>query len=529
MNPLIRPFAWLAWLLSRTAALLTEGATALHVIAEGERGPGASKAVPSSDSQLEAYGRPLFTYRGEGNLRWAGGATKDIAFEVGQYPNGRIVLAGRYHGTTLADAMMRWGGGETPDPPPESFDGLADGGLRLRCVSGITPTNYLPKMHVEGDYDAFRLTTLDCDHGAVGDSSSVRHRFGLVNFRFSGTCGVTIERLVGQHHLRGLPVQLPVGSSTLDAVVVPVVDADSLHRMVMTQKTSAVLAELVVEADSGIDADQLANAVSDLCVVLSVMRGTKVQWIYRQDWSGRHVVRTMHRAGLTKTYSPLAPLDYEHESAADSARFIKTGLAALSTSAILKADRSVIDAYLDAKAEHDFLETRAAKVALALEKLKHLCLESGALDVGEFRADIATFRAVVPKIVSAALPLVADAGIPRDVAKAIISEHTVGGLNRTSFRHIVKALLAFAGLDVPKSELGLFIACRNCLVHVGRFYCQAATAEQRAQDAPLATPFEEYCFMISFLDRIFLKLFGYSGQYFDWRDFPAERRRRQLL
>ena len=34
--------------------------------------------------------------------------------------------------------------------------------------------------------------------------------------------------------------------------------------------------------------------------------------------------------------------------------------------------------------------------------------------------------------------------------------------------------------------------------------------------------------MISFLDRIFLRIFGYSGKYFDWRDFPNERTLRGL-
>ena len=38
---------------------------------------------------------------------------------------------------------------------------------------------------------------------------------------------------------------------------------------------------------------------------------------------------------------------------------------------MLKTDPAVVDAYLDAKVRHDYLETRAAKLALAIEKLKH--------------------------------------------------------------------------------------------------------------------------------------------------------------
>ena len=81
---------------------------------------------------------------------------------------------------------------------------------------------------------------------------------------------------------------------------------------------------------------------------------------------------------------------------------------------------------------------------------------------------------------------------------------------------------------MPSSEIELFLKCRDYLVHTGRFYSQAATAEDRDEVPPSATPFEEFCFLISFLDRLYLKLFGYSGPYFDWRDFPQENKRRDL-
>jgi hypothetical protein len=238
-------------------------------------------------------------------------------------------------------------------------------------------------MRAVGEYDAFRFNRLECEH--VVDVAPSQHRFGLVSFHFHGTRRAVVERLHGTHYLQGLPVSLQVGASAVDAVIVPVEEADHLHRMVMTQKTSAVLAELIVDSAAGTDTDQLAEAVSDLCLVLSVMRGTKVQWIYRQDWHERYVVKTIHRAGLTKTYSPLAALGSGNESASECAQFIQAGLTALRTSPILQVDRTVIDAYLDAKVEHDFLETRAAKVALALEKLKQVCLQSGALTVGRCR------------------------------------------------------------------------------------------------------------------------------------------------
>ncbi|AMY08560.1 hypothetical protein LuPra_01763 [Luteitalea pratensis] len=72
----------------------------------------------------------------------------------------------------------------------------------------------------------------------------------------------------------------------------------------MTDRSCAVLAELIVPATPGLGSEDLIIAVQNLCTVLSVMRGTKVQWVYRQDWAGG-IVRTSHFAGITKAYSPL--------------------------------------------------------------------------------------------------------------------------------------------------------------------------------------------------------------------------------
>ena len=105
-----------------------------------------------------------------------------------------------------------------------------------------------------------------------------------------------------------------------------------------------------------------------------------------------------------------------------AAAFVQSGAAALSTSAVLKADRSVVDAYLDAKVEHDFLETRAGKLALAIEKLKHTFVRSGVSDVSEYVVPDATFRPLVADIVEAIRPILENAGIPSDKAAMIASK-----------------------------------------------------------------------------------------------------------
>ena len=458
------------------------------------------------ESPLDSYGRALISYTGRGTVSWENGTSSALNFAAAQFPDGRIIIVGRYE---REDAQLWFGGSD--DPEPVSFTGSTPEGWSLRSAALIRSTNYLPKRTEAGSYSALRLNQLECFRDAtVGPVT--QHRFGLVNFDFEGTVSVTVERPSGTHYTRGLPVTLSVGDRTVAGVIVAVEDEDHLHRRMITHKAAEVLAELVVPKSEGIEGADLVGAVNDLGVVLSVMRGTKVVWVYRHDYSENQIVHTTHRSSIVKAYSPWAPFrgDYEHRAA--SAAFIPTGLKALSTSPVLKADRAVVDAYLDAKVEHDFLETRGGKVALAIEKLKHTFLLSGAAEVEEYVVPDATFRPLVADIVAAIRPILEQAGIPESKAAMIASEGKVRGLNRLAFRGILKALCRHASVTIPSREIELFIMCRDYLVHTGQFYCEGATDDDRANVAPPATPLEEFCFLISFLDRLFLKLFGYSGE-----------------
>jgi len=325
-------------------------------------------------------------------------------------------------------------------------------------------------MREEGAYDAFRLNQLDCER--LADAATIdEHRFGLVNFRCEGNRPVAVQRPGGMHYLRGLAVSLNVGGASVSGAIVPVEESDHLHRRMITDKSCAVLAELIVPGSATQNREELRSAVGDLCTVLSVMRGTKIQWIYCHEWASG-IVRTSHGAGITKAYSPLAPIDSEHDSALAASEFIERGLAALASSPILGKDRAIVDAYLDAKVEHDFLETRASKIALAIEKLKHAFLQCGISQVEEFITDDVEFKKLVPSVMEAAVRALEAGGIPSQKAQLIAARGKIWGLNRTGFRGVLKGLCRASGLSVPSSEIELFLKCRDYLVHTGRFYCR---------------------------------------------------------
>lgn len=88
------------------------------------------------------------------------------------------------------------------------------------------------------------------------------------------------------------------------------------------------------------------------------------------DEAGSCVART-HASTVTKPYCPLAVIDPTVDS--DTKRFLEqTYPVYISKRNDYRLNRGTIDAYLDAKAENDYLETRAVKLAVAMEMLKNV-------------------------------------------------------------------------------------------------------------------------------------------------------------
>jgi hypothetical protein len=138
---------------------------------------------------LQAYGTPLVEYHGHGTVRWKNGTSKDLAFEAGQFPGEKIIVAGRYQDF---DLTFLFGGG-APELEVEEFSGVTSEGWTLRSVGRVLSTNYLPRTREEGAYDAFRLNQLECER--LPNAAAIdEYRFGLVNFRCEGNRPVAVQR-----------------------------------------------------------------------------------------------------------------------------------------------------------------------------------------------------------------------------------------------------------------------------------------------------------------------------------------------
>jgi hypothetical protein len=117
--------------------------------------------------------------------------------------------------------------------------------------------------------------------------SGIRSRYGLGELALLGNEPVHITR----HHPRWFELRLVSGSSLgrsggeIIANVEPVADYSRISTELSTTRGIALTSECVIDACSlqaGIDPDDL---VTDLCLLLSVAPGTRVQWLYRRGKS----------------------------------------------------------------------------------------------------------------------------------------------------------------------------------------------------------------------------------------------------
>ena len=137
-------------------------------------------------------------------------------------------------------------------------------------------------------------------------------------------------------------------------------------------------------------------------------------------------------------------------------------------------DKGMISAYLEAKAEDDLIERRSIKLAVAVEMLKSIVIENTGLGIREFIIDPVVFEGFLSQL-KASMKAIVGRGKSRCIADllqdAILSDGKLKELNRRSFNWILRKLRKQIGFNVDEAELKLFIACRNSLLHRGRFYC----------------------------------------------------------
>ncbi|HYI96081.1 MAG TPA: hypothetical protein VEX68_21235 [Bryobacteraceae bacterium] len=170
----------------------------------------------------------------------------------------------------------------------------------------------------------------------------------------------------------------------------------------------------------------------------------------------------------------------------------------------LDLDSRIINAWLDARIDTDYLESRALKFVIVVEMLRAIVLRS---QPPRRHLD----QALWEQFLLYALPhlkFYLQAGIrcTNDVVQALTNRRKWEDLNRRSFRSDISAALKLLGAKESGRTIELFVESRNKLIHEGRFRCTSEPLPLES-DAP-RTATDEYLFVAGFVDRVILQSFG---------------------
>lgn len=230
-------------------------------------------------STLSEYGEPVACYGGEGELTLASARKVPVRFVAGQLRDGETVLlcASTEPPLSLRFRLVR----------PQMFRGVTSENLQL-SADGLIETDYLPQLpEKSGVGIAMRVRELE-----VSPSSSRRR-----------------ERLTfSVANVRGVPFPLSFPYKRSEFELSPLPDARaSLSRL---QVSRGVLPTAALRIQSRGDLAGIRSAADDLCYLISLALGTKVQWLSLvEETKAGKAVRWYYSSRVTKRYGALAVID----------------------------------------------------------------------------------------------------------------------------------------------------------------------------------------------------------------------------
>ncbi len=455
---------------------------------------------------LERYGEPVSCYEGKAQLQVAG-QVMSWEFQAAQYPTGLIRIVCEVAQASIEGVYGSLLGCEEVI----SFVGDTTDGAHI-VASSVRVLSRSSQLTEERARTVYVLTTDRLIVEGRRDTVAVR-AFGLVNLLFTGT---TPDPAAG---VLLLDATVPIDNegNCTRVVIAPIHDYEERARYLRAVKGYEVTAELRVEPQLPIET--CARIADSICLTMSVCRGTKVQWIYMHEYDANgSILRSEHFDRVTKPYSGLAAISHGPEMREPTRRLLEVGTRALmELHADIPGVDAAIESYIDAKGESDYIELRAAKLAVALEALRCVLSRSPQWDIREFIMDSELFKSrALPQLQREVEKVLRDLAVSKQDRESIANK--VLWMNSRSFSRQLEDLFRKLRLDINGKDIRLFVACRNKLIHAGAFYCGCATAAEKRALSPLDGPVREFLFMLHVLDQVFLKLLNYSGPYIDWHD-----------
>lgn len=443
------------------------------------------------------YGKVIRTCRAKGKVKLGNGDELPCQITIQQIETGLIYITCRFaskvtQAVSVIQYIMNSSGRAI-----EHVYGLTKERLSFKS-QGKLFIRYAKLDLFPNKSSVITLLAQEVDFWSENTGLAERYKFGVVNFEFMGNNpSKKVIQKGGQQrecYYRNLRMKTPWGIVVAD----PVSDYDDVIRRIKAQKGISVTCEVVAKPSMSMELREVTSKLDELCCLLSLARGTKINWINVEECTGdRHPHGIILKNSVTWPFSPLALIDPRNPQ--DTPLFIgKVYPTYLALRDSYNLDIA-IELYLDAKRETAYLQTRALAAVVLLDFLQGKYASRHGLNkiVSGFSKKKGEFRGYLKKLIMSLFPDIKDGDLNEMLEKT--SE-----LNRRSYLNILKLWAHDLKLDISEDELSEVKSTRNALVHSAKFKSDDSKGKQR-----------EYFWLIRLIDQVFLKLLGYKGYFME--------------
>lgn len=462
----------------------------------------------------------------EGIIKSRDGTELPCKFETGQLENGKIILI---CDCSIFDLNLQYYFPKlnTEKVTPSTIKRLIAGSIISQnnqnniakqfedfdTFNGVTSDKYNITGEIEGyinvDYDPVLDPRIKFEFSVKGLTISADVKDNLQFLAF----GVTNFKFIGNESYQVLTLDIE-GCQNIEIRKLNGYE-DALNYL-KTFKGIRVTCEVMVEIDNETKIEDSKEIVNDLCDIMSIGWGTRIQWIYYYACNSKgEIVLLKHEQRVTKPYFPTEIINYKIPK--NMKNFLESSYIALAKKTNMlrsyeETAKPIINAYLDAKAENDYLEGRGIKLVVVMEMLKQALLKHE--PELEHIINEEDFKKLQPNL-QTAFKGVLKQSIDSNSRSKIYKN--IAGINRTPFKEILQRLCKDINLQVNQNELQSVVDSRNKLIHEGKFLCQSDNIDNKYKEyTQFKDPEHEYFFLMHFIDKCFLKLLHYKGPYYQW-------------
>jgi hypothetical protein len=348
-----------------------------------------------------------------------------------------------------------------------------------------------------------------------------RINFGLTNFLFTGNHAHDNNLVL---NLRNLP---PISIQRLP-------DYEMIIDRLKNGKTIEVTSELSITLNATEKVEAIIEICNKICYLLSICRGSKIFWIYYHCYNEQgDLVSQIYCDTVTRPLSELPELISSKPHGVNSTiTFLENAyITILENEMLRKYLLRFSNVFIEARVGSGYIESRGVRIVVLIEMLNKYVLEDPRFEISEYILDPSTQKDIIKEIIKQCnevvtvqvqnsdkirssnrwnLPTFDDI---EDQNKVLENRsdliNNLSSINHMPFKRLIVRLCEKINLRIDEDEITWFVRARNTLIHTGKFYSDTNKWDHSTRD--------EYLFLVNFLDKIFLKLFNYSGEYYNYR------------